>query len=97
MSSLPDRLRWAREIAGISQRELSRLAGLKSQRHVGLIEASERPNLVVETVSGIAAALGVSIDWLVHGTGEPPSEHDIRAAVKAAQDRVAVLPNGSAA
>jgi transcriptional regulator with XRE-family HTH domain len=98
MVSLPERLRWAREIAGISQRHLSKLAGLKSEQHVRLIEVSEKPqNLGIETVSALAGALGVTIDWLHNGIGPEPTAEAIRESVAAAQARLAEQPNGSAA
>lgn len=53
------RIAQAREQLGISQRELSKRAGL-SPAVVNKIEAGERPNASHETLEGIARALGVS-------------------------------------
>lgn len=80
MSTLAERVKWARETARLSQRELARRAGLGSERHVGLIEAGERPNVELKTLQGVAGVLGVTIGWLANGEGDPPTEESIRAA-----------------
>lgn len=80
---LADRLAWARTVAGISAYALSRRA-LKSKTHVGLIEHGLRKNIDMETAQKLAAVLGVSWIWLKAGEGPPPTEAQIRAAVKAA-------------
>jgi transcriptional regulator with XRE-family HTH domain len=69
-------------MGGLSAIGLSRLAGLPSGAHVGLIESAARPNPTIETLSKIAGVLGVSIDWLATGEGAPPTAEQIRAAVE---------------
>jgi transcriptional regulator with XRE-family HTH domain len=69
-------------MAGISAIGLSKLAGLPSGSHVGLIESSARPNPTIETVRALAAALGVSVGWLANGEGEPPDPEAVRTAVE---------------
>ena len=69
--SLGDRVRELRERAGISQRELDRLADL-GEGHVGQIESGVKPNPTVRIAEKIAGALGCSLDWLVGGTGPAP-------------------------
>jgi DNA-binding XRE family transcriptional regulator len=79
-ASLGDRLRLAREMAGIPARELDRLAGL-SEGHTANIESGRRPNIEARTASAIATVLGLSLDWLVSDAGSPPSEAAIRDSV----------------
>lgn len=84
--SIPDRLRDAH--AGIcSARELDKLAGL-TPCHISLIESGRRPNPESETLRAIASVLGVSLDWLVLGKGDPPRPEDVRAAVERARAAV---------
>ncbi len=83
MSTLGSRLRWAREAAGLPQRTVSRLAGLKSERHVGLIEAGIRQNVHMHTLNSLAGALGLPIAWLANGKGRMPSVQSIRRVVRA--------------
>ena len=77
-----------REAAGISARELDRLASL-GQGHSRLIEIGVRPNVEAETARKLAVALGVSLDWLIGGVGDPPTVTRIRRAVDAARDAAA--------
>lgn len=37
------------------------------------------------TLAPLARALGTSLDWLISGEGEEPSEHDVLAAVDRAR------------
>jgi len=84
--SIPDRLRAARD--GVcSARELDRLAGL-TPCHTSLIESGRRPNPESDTLRAIATTLGVSLDWLVLGVGDPPRAEDVRAAVERARGGV---------
>lgn len=57
--------------------------------HVRLIESGQRTNVGVETLAPIADVLGVSLDWLVFGRGEPPTIAAVRTAVAAATSRAA--------
>jgi transcriptional regulator with XRE-family HTH domain len=74
-----------RLLAGVSARDASSLAGL-SPSHVGLLE-SDRHVANVDTASRLARIFGASIDWLVDGTGRPPSPRTVRGAVAAARER----------
>jgi transcriptional regulator with XRE-family HTH domain len=89
--TLGDRLREAREmVEGLSTRELSRLAGLKSEGHVHGIESGERPNPLSETLMQLASTLGVDPRWLFDGSGKRPSAASVRAAIaKARSERSA--------
>lgn len=82
MQTLAERLRWARGIAGLSARDLDELANLTAG-HTSSIEAGRRANPSAETGRALARALGVSLDWLVDGTGAEPSERKLRALAKA--------------
>lgn len=84
LTTLPDRLRWARETAGLSKRGLSDIAGLDPS-HVRFIEAGERPNPSVDTLGALAEKLGTTVDWLAFGRGEAPTEAAVRAAVERAR------------
>lgn len=55
----------------VKAKELSRDSGV-SQRHVNAIISGQRPNPKVSTAAAIAAALGVSLDWLVAGEKAAP-------------------------
>jgi transcriptional regulator with XRE-family HTH domain len=83
--SLGERLRELRDIAGVSARDASALAGL-SPSHVGLLEA-DRHRATAETASRLARIFGASIDWLVDGAGKPPTPRAVRGAVAAARER----------
>lgn len=76
VETLADRLEAARERAGISQRELSRRAGLAdSQYGVTLARLRKNPNseVSVPVVKSLARGLGVSEAWLLTGQGSPSS------------------------
>mgnify|MGYP003766576231 FL=1 len=77
MRTLGARLRWAREKSGISARRLDELAGL-SPGHTSAIESERRLDPSTSTVAALARALGISLDWLVDGTGTAPSERKLR-------------------
>jgi transcriptional regulator with XRE-family HTH domain len=87
VDSISTRIAAARQLAEISAAHLGRLAGL-SRSAVALIESGERENPEGRTVSSIAAVLGVSTDWLLNGTGEPPAAEGVRSAVAQAETRI---------
>lgn len=68
-----DRLRKAREDAGLSQSQLASVIGI-SRNTVGNAELGERQPLLV-TVKAWAAATGVPVEWLQFGhiNPDPPS------------------------
>jgi transcriptional regulator with XRE-family HTH domain len=83
-TSVGDRLRSVRLLAGISARELGRLAHLQ-QSHASLIESGVVANVRVDTLRELARVLGCSLDWLVNGEGATPTAEDVLAAVAAAR------------
>lgn len=75
---IAERLQWAREMAGMSQRRLAKLADLgdATVRH---IESSAPESIDVTTARKIGAVLGCSPAWLLTGEGEAPTEEALRA------------------
>jgi transcriptional regulator with XRE-family HTH domain len=86
VDSISTRIATARQLAGISAAHLGRIAGL-SRSAVALIESGERGDPGGSTVAAIAGALGVSTDWLLNGTGHPPTAKAVKAAVSHAENR----------
>lgn len=72
-------------MADLPARELDRLAQT-TEGHASLIESGVVKNVTLETAGKLAWALGVTIDWLVNGSGEPPTVPSVQAAVEAARD-----------
>jgi transcriptional regulator with XRE-family HTH domain len=79
-TTLRTRLRTAREIAGVSARELDRLAGL-GEAHTSMIEAGDRVSIETNTAVKLCTALGASLDWLLRGQGKPPTSKEVRIAI----------------
>lgn len=73
MRTLGERLRMARELAGLSARALDEAAGL-TPGHSAAIESERRLDPNSSTVTALARALGVTTDWLLDGTGSPPKK-----------------------
>lgn len=67
MSLLKDRLKDAREKAGLTQDELAKRARLSNQSLIGNIEAGAQKSTT--KIFQIAKVLGVSPEWLSEGTG----------------------------
>lgn len=86
---LAARLRLLVQLSGLSQRELSRRA-LQGETHLGLLverlERSETADLQRRTLESIATTCGISLDWLVRGIGEDPTEAAIRAALASTEE-----------
>jgi len=82
-----ERLRTLRQLAGISARDLDRLA-VRTEGHANLIET--RPDSAVQTdvASDYARALGASLDYLIAGKGAAPTEAKVRVAVAKARARL---------
>lgn len=86
MGTLSERIAEVRQLAGLSGRELDRLAGL-TLGHVAAIEAG-RFSPGAGTLEALRAALGVSLDWLVAGQGKAPPARVVATAVAAARARL---------
>lgn len=88
-SSLAQRIKAAREAAGLSQTALSRLAGVSSPA-IAELESGLNQHPASSLIAGLAKALGVTREWLQHGTGKPPAallgrdpEKELEAVVQA--------------
>lgn len=88
-ASLAQRVKAAREAAGLSQAALSRLAGVSNPAVIEL-ESGLSQHPAPSLIAGLAKALGVTREWLQHGTGEPPAaflgkdpEQELEAVVQA--------------
>jgi transcriptional regulator with XRE-family HTH domain len=82
--TLGKRLLRLRTKAGLSVSELARTAGLKSPSHIGLIERGERVEIAAQTALALSKTLGVSVEWLVNGEGDEPTEDAVKTAVERA-------------
>lgn len=83
---VPKRVATLRELSGKSRYHLSRIAGL-SPSHVGQLERGLRESPTAETLGRLARACGVSLDWLLSGTGKAPTERSVREALANAEAR----------
>ena len=87
MDTFRERLIWAREAAGLSQRKLAKWAGLASS-HVQFLETppeegKKAAGASAETARRLAGALSLSAAWLLLGDGVAPDAESIRAAAAA--------------
>lgn len=89
MNTLRQRLKAARDEAGLTQPELAARAGV-AQSTIGNIEAGTRKR--PRELLSIAAALGVNPEWLETGDGPMKSGVDI---VAPASVRIPLLANGA--
>ncbi len=71
-STLSTRLKKAREIRGLSARDLSRRADL-NPGHVSVLESRPCTRIRPGTVDALAKALDVDVIWLLFGRGVPPT------------------------
>lgn len=77
LDTLPKRLRWARETAGLTTRELASFAEV-STGYPSVIECGQLESPTVASMSKLCRALGVTFDWLMWGAGRRPSEATLR-------------------
>lgn len=83
------RLKRLQTIGRVSGRKLARLVGwnetsLSAAEHRGVIGA----DMSATRVLALAKALGTTVEFLVTGEGEEPSEEDVRAALARAEERL---------
>ena len=81
-TTIAERVRWLREQTGMSARAIDGLAGL-TPGHTALLEGGHRSDPSAATLTKLARALGVSLDWLSDGQGAPPSDVRLRAIGRA--------------
>ncbi len=84
MSTLAGRIARIHELSGLDRKEMSELARL-TQCHVGMLIRGDVKAPEPDTLIKIARTFGVSLEWLLTGESEAPSEQSIQAAVEAAQ------------
>lgn len=85
---IANRLSCLRQMADISQRGLSSLAGLHPN-HVFQIESGNKETITAFTAEALSVVLGCSLDWLIAGRGKAPSARTVRAHVEAARSKKA--------
>jgi transcriptional regulator with XRE-family HTH domain len=78
MRSITDRLKWARETAGLSQRRLAKVADL-SEAVVRHLEGGTTETIETKTALKLSGALGCSVGWLLAGEGDAPTEESLIA------------------
>lgn len=78
MDTIAERVKWIRAQTGLSARSIDALAGL-TPGHTALVEGGHRSDPSAGTLTKLARALGVSLDWLSDGQGLPPSESSLKA------------------
>lgn len=83
MKTIADRLKEAREIAGLTQPELASRAGV-SAGTIGNIESGIRKN--PRELLAIAAATGVSAEWLKTGRGAKTAQEQAPVYIKDADE-----------
>lgn len=66
----------------MSARAIDALADL-TPGHTALIEGGHREDPSTSTLTKLARALGVSLDWLSDGQGAPPSDVQLKAIGRA--------------
>lgn len=71
------RIQAARQMLGLSQTELSRLAGLSGGLLTNIEQGRGTPR--VDTLKKIAEALHVSINWLIYGNHPPKADRELMA------------------
>lgn len=74
------RLAKARKLGQLSGRQLSTLAGVASN-YSAMIERGASRHPAFWVVSRLAYVLGVSLDWLARGDGDPPTKEQVTAAI----------------
>lgn len=79
VNSIQDRLRYARQRLGMTQRELGRKAGV-GQSAISNLESGLRS--VPREIVAIAKALAVDPEWLLSGKGNSPLEAPTRQAAE---------------
>lgn len=95
MTTVGGRIKAARELAGISTKDVDRLAGL-TPGVCWSVENSTGDNFQTKTIDPIARVLGLTLEHVVRGEGSTPSADQVKAAVEAARAAKA-SPGGEAA
>jgi len=96
LDGLGARLAWTRRLAGdLPAYELAILLG-GSPSLVSMIERGDTSDPRGTSLAALALALGVSLDWLVLGSGPEPTSEQVKTAVAQARARRAQTPDSPA-
>lgn len=79
-----ERIKAARNLIGLPSRQLDKAAGLEPGVSWA-VEKSATGNSQSATLDKIARALGLSLDYVIRGEGEPPTKESVQAAIDAAR------------
>lgn len=80
-AAIGERLRWAREQAGLTQAQIARL--LKVHRPtISQVEAGQRV-VKPDEIAQLASLYGVQESWIIHGDAGVSSKHDARIEIAA--------------
>lgn len=77
LTTVRERLIWARRSSGLTTRELAALAKV-SDGYPSAIECEQLKKPSLDALEKIAGALGVAVEWLCFGHGRKPSEASLR-------------------
>lgn len=83
-----DRVRALRERAGLSLKEFERLAMLCGGHCWQIENDPNRTQVRTDTAVRIARLTGATVEYIASGSGRPPSDRQLRAAVNAARKRL---------
>lgn len=78
--SISERLRWAREQAGLSQGQVAKLLGVHRPT-ISTIESGER-TVKAEEVSFFSETYGVEPDWILYGDAAIPENESTRMVAR---------------
>jgi len=78
IATLGDRLNAGREDAGLSQKQLAEMIGVKTSVIKGWENDTNEPR--ANRLQMLAGVLGVSVGWLITGEGDGPADPDDRSA-----------------
>lgn len=88
MDTLAERIAWIRDGSGLRRDELARAADC-SPAQIGHLLSGFRTDPAASQLDGLARELGVDLDWIAGGRGEPPTVAALRAAGIAFRTRIA--------
>ena len=83
---IAERLKWARDATGLSQRDLAELAGDMSEGVIRHLEAGITKTIEVPNAVKLCMALGCAMGWLLAGEGEAPDSEALKAIGAAARE-----------
>jgi transcriptional regulator with XRE-family HTH domain len=85
MDTIASRVRFARNLGGISARRLGLLAG-RSPQWAAALERGQYAAPSAESLRRVAAVLGCDLNWLLTGSGGAPTVEVVQAAIAATSE-----------